>query len=219
MNDQHEVLLVEWERRHFQKKYKAFIRDGIIDPTLWAKAEPKVLFVLKESYGGPKDLREEIRHPGCAKWPIWWKAAYWCYACHYVFSGKELPPFPADDHAFKEASDLFLSSAVINVKKSNGQNPSNDDDLARYVREDADLIRRQIDLIKPDIVISGNVWWAEELWPNARPLYDLVWRMDDRLLVNFWHPSWYQPDNKLFYYTLGSLLTTAIGRTRVVAAA
>lgn len=214
---EHELLLERWSKLPYHGK--DFVKDGIIDPTRWQTVTPKVLFVLKESYGGPKDLRKEILDTGYAKWNIWWKAAYWCYACHHVFRGNVLPPFPADDSGFEEASDLFLSSAVINIKKSHGQHPSDDDDLARYVRKDADLIRQQIELIKPNILISGNVWWADELWPNARPVYDLVWQVGERLLVNFWHPSWYQPDNKLFYYTLGCLLTNAIVRSRVIAAA
>ena len=110
MHDDHDLLLEKWAKRHSDKFYKGFVKDGIIEPTRWANAKPKVLFVLKESYGGPKDLRQEILAARSAKWNIWWRAAYWCYACHFVFNGQELPPFPADDAAFKESSDLFLSS-------------------------------------------------------------------------------------------------------------
>jgi len=215
----HDLLLQEWAKRHLEKGYHGFKKDGIIDPNRWENTTPKVLFVLKESYDGPKDLRKEILETGCAKWKIWWTVAYWCYACHYVAQSGTLPQFPAaNPAACNEASDLFLSSAIINIKKSNGQHPSSNDDLEHYVNEDADLIRQQIEIINPNILISGNVWWAQKLWPDARQVYDLVWRTGDRLLVNFWHPA-HRLDNELFYYTLGCVLMNATGRSRVVAAA
>jgi hypothetical protein len=206
-----------WRRRHLEKGFDGFIKDGIIDPSRWSTAKTKILFLLKESYDGPKDLRVEIRETGFAKWQIWRKCAYWCYACHHVFLDT-LPPFPDHDPAFREASDLFLSSAILNIKKSNGRHPSDYEDLAPYAREDGDLIRQQIELISPKIVISGNVWYKDEFWPEARQVYDFVWQAGDRFIVDFWHPACQFP-NKLLYYTLSCSLANAVGRSRLVAVA
>jgi len=215
MHEEHERLLEMWSKRE-RHEGQAFVKDGIIDPVRWSAATPKVLILLKEAYGDSDwDLRDELKRTG-ANHRIWWNAAYWCYAAYNAMRG-ELPPFPDDDCS--KASDLFLGCAVVNVKKSNGVNPSGNEDIASYAREDGELIRQQIELINPDIIICGKVWsYVRHLWPDAQRIYDLVWQADGRILVDFWHPACQFP-KQLLYYTLGCLLRNAVGRSQFRVAA
>ncbi|MBX9906080.1 MAG: hypothetical protein K2Y31_17170 [Burkholderiales bacterium] len=207
--ESHEQLLSRWcELSHHRNK--PFIKDGIIDIHRWEHAPRKVLLLLKEAYGEEDategyDLRKVIRDEwNGPKYKIWWTAAYWCYAIHH--SKSTFSKFPSDDEAYALASESLLSSATINVKKSNGKSISDSDEITQHAMRDGDLIRLQIELINPEIVICGNTWGAvQHLWPDAVPTYDLVWKHDSRYFIDFWHPANQFP-NALNYYALGCLL-------------
>lgn len=217
MNDPHEELLKEWaaSARHYAK---CFIRDGIIDPGRWSQAPRKVLFILREAYGDPTDtegwdLRTVIREWDGPKYKIWWTVSYWAYALHRA-SLHSVPPFPVDATAFKAARQALLSCAAINIKKSGGKSSSDLDDLASYANSDGIFIRRQVDLIAPQIVVCGNVWsLIQRFWPDARQVYDAVWEAGGRTIIDFWHPANQFP-NQLNYYALAALLQNsgALGR-------
>jgi len=209
--DEHELLLNEWSRRP-RHIGRAFIKDGIIDKPRWSGTTEKVLLLLKEAYGGNGeswDLREHIRTYGVTG--TWKKAAWWCYAAHHAMRGVALPPFDDGDATRAAAEECFLSSAIVNVKKSDGKNPSDDEDVASYVRSDGDLICRQVELINPDIVISGNVWWCcKELWPEANRVYDLALLVGRRIFIDYWHFANHQFPNQLNYYTIGCLIQNVV---------
>jgi hypothetical protein len=207
----HENLLSEWRDLEHHVG-KGFILDGIIDPIRWSAASRRVLLLLKEAYDEPGvtegyDLRTVIRDRWKGpKYNIWWKAAYWCFGAH---ANDGFPEMPADDAAYSGASEALLSSAIANVKKSNGRSESSDEEIAQYARRDGDYLKRQVELIDPGIVICGNTWAAvRHLWPAARKVIDLVWENDGTLIVDFWHPANQFP-NKLNYYSLGFLLHRA----------
>jgi len=205
--DAHESLLEKWSRRP-QHAGECFIQDGIIDADRWARAKPRVALLLKEAYDEPGataaqswDLRKFLRETG-PKWKIWWTAAYWCYAVRQLGSGN-LPPFPVEEHDAKEA---LLSSAIVNIKKSGGRSYSDIGEITRVAKDDGLLIREQIDLINPQVVICGYTWeCVKPLWPEPDRIYDLVWRVGERVFVDFWHPANYYPD-QLNYYALAGVL-------------
>jgi hypothetical protein len=207
--DPHEAVLSAWaEREHHRGK--GFIRDGIIDAARWAGARRRVLLLLKEAYGelrgsGDWDLckviREEWQGP---KHKIWHTAAYWCYAAQNTVP--QLPIFPPSREA---AADALLRAAFVEIKKSNSSSSSNNDDISSYAERDGDLIKRQIELIKPEIILCGNTWWAvKHLWPEAQQEYDAVWKTKHFSFVDFWHPANRFP-HSLNYYALGCLLQNA----------
>ena len=201
-----EEVLDKWAQREHHAD-KGFIRDGIIDPARWRKAPRKVLLLLKEGYGEGEDwdlrelIREQWQRP---KGNVWWKAAYWCYAAQNAVP--RIPAFPSLDDDRKALIEALLSAGAVNIKKSDGGSSSNDDDIERYATADGDLLKSQIDLINPDIVICGNTWWfVKHLWPMAQQIYDLVWMSDGVLFVDFWHPANRFP-HVLNYYALGCLI-------------
>jgi hypothetical protein len=188
---------------------KGFILDGIIDEARWRSARRKVLLLLKEAYDEPGvtegfDLRAVIRDRWKgAKYNIWWNAAYWCYAAQ-AQSG--VPPLPASEAEYVAANEALLGAAVVNVKKSDGRSESSETDIARYATLDGSLLKEQIRLIHPEIVICGSTFGAvRDLWPAAAQAYDLLWKCDGMLIVDFWHPANQFP-KKLNYYCLGCIL-------------
>lgn len=107
--------------------------------------------------------------------------------------------------------EALLSAATVNIKKSAGRPESTAEDLRSYADRDGDLIKRQVELIAPDIVICGGTWdYVKRLWPAARPAYDhQVWRINSIDFIDFWHPANRWPDS-LLYYALGWLIQNGI---------
>jgi hypothetical protein len=214
----HEQLLNQWAALPHHRG-KCFIRDGIIDATRWEKAPRKLLLILREAHGEPEetegwDLRDVIRKDwGGPKYKVWWTVAYWAYLVHKG-SVHRVPPFPADDSAWNAAREALLSAAAINIKKSSGKLSSDWDNLKMYAKTDGQLIRRQVDLIDPQIVICGNLWpLIENLWPDAKDIYGPTCLADGRFFIDFWHPANQFPDD-LNYFALAHLLQSsgALGR-------
>ncbi len=56
----HQAILKEWRERP-PNATETFVSDGPIDPNRWLKIERRVLFLAKESYGGPGGLPELVR--------------------------------------------------------------------------------------------------------------------------------------------------------------
>jgi len=214
-------LFQQWAARH---KGKTFVQDGIIDKKKWDAAKSKILFLLKEPYSDRQmswDLRENIigtvNEMGLVG--SWRQASYWSYACHHRIVHGTLPSFPAKAEE-RELVDLFLSSAVLNVKKvDDGQSSSEPEVIKKYADMDGDLILQQVGFISPQVMICGYTWdCVKHLWPNAKPVYDPGVLRDGNLwIINFWHPANRYP-HALTYYCLGALLEHA-GVHKVKAAA
>lgn len=208
----HDGLLEKWSREKHHQKH-CFIKDGVVDTVRWRCADPKVLFLLKEAYDdngrSSWDLRRYLRkEPSALNNPTWRNAAYWCYAIHHIKRGRlpGLPFLPERKAEYDHAVELLLSSAVVNIKKSKGQHRSSNIDIEGYARRDRELIQKQINLIKPDVVICGNTWQFVEAWfPNRKQLWDGVYRVEQRLFVNYWHPSARGSDELKYYALAGQL--------------
>ncbi len=209
--NEHELLLESWAARPHHSK-KGFVKDGIIDPARWNTTSIKVLFLLKEAYPDEPHkatdwdlrilLKENWKKP---KGVLFRRAACWAYAAKH-FSDPIQPQLPADDNAWSEAGECLLSAAIVNVKKSCGKNSSDLEDIKMHAQVDGEFLKRQIELIMPNIVICGYTWFAvQHLWPGAEVLYHRSYQADKKVFIDFWHPANRYP-NDLNYYTLTSLL-------------
>ncbi len=103
--------------------------------------------------------------------------------------------------------------AVVNVKKSNGGSESEYEDLKKYALEDRLEIKRELEIIQPDIIVCGNnlsllkLVLGEELqnddtWDNMLAL----WK--DTLVLDYYHPAVHYP-NRVNYYALMAICDVA----------
>lgn len=200
-------LIERWQERSHHRG-EAFIVDGILDEELWAQAPRKVLFLLKEAYTQKPngfDLRRHVRAGKRVAGPTWWRMGCWAYLLHH-FDIARSPCFPAERSVMRSA---LLSSAVVNVKKSNGKNTSDMDDIVEYAKRDGDLLREQISNINPDIIVAGGTWAAVPLiWKDSRKTSHRFHQTSAGPLINFWHPA-AQIHNDLLYYSLAGILQAA----------
>jgi hypothetical protein len=90
----------------------------------------------------------------------------------------------------EELREALLSSAVINIKKSNGRSSSEDEEFKEFARLDGDVLKRQVSLIDPEFVICGHTWkFVFHLWPEARKAGEWKHRIGTLVFVDFWHPA------------------------------
>ena len=114
--DQHNALLQSWEDKI--RDSDGFIRDGIIDKSLWGQVHPKILFILKDGYNpdgtnASWDLRTLVREdPNILSDITFKETACWSYCLQ---SNLDFPT--ADDLELRKA---LRSTAIINIKKNPG---------------------------------------------------------------------------------------------------
>ena len=201
-----------WENRHIAKNYHHFIRDGIVDESWWLQEQcvPKICFFLKEArtqeehYVLTDDLR--AREP----WRLWQRVAIWTQAIQAAFSCEHA----YDDEKLKLRSHTAIKQiAVVNVKKSDGKNTSNDKDLIVFANQDKDLLKQELELIDPDIIVCGytfrflSIVLGDELEAGKRQdtMY-CFWK--DKLIIDYYHPASHYP-NRVNYYALMSICRMA----------
>jgi len=211
-----------WKRRELHKE-QFFITDGIIDEERWKSAEIKILYILKEAYESDENQSEEwdlakylSNGLGIIKKKMWWTVSQWSYGLRKLHETNEVVPFNEQFKADEDFNEAFLSSAIINIKKSSGKVSSNKSDLALYVKEDWDLISEQIEEINPDLIICGSTLPIIEehlkYTPSALKKCDeWLYKSDKYYFVDFWHPANQYP-NKLNYYSLLTALRFSIDK-------
>lgn len=131
-------------------RYKDFVSDN--NPKL---NDRKIAFVLKETCGGDHDwsltgwLAETLPMDG-----IWKRIIEWTYGIRSVSEG--LVPYMQDIAAYNRR--LLRQIAVVNLKKSNGKYPSDNREVAEYARRDQAELRKQLEIIAPDVIVCCSTF-------------------------------------------------------------
>ena len=206
-----EKLFNEWEKDKFHDQ-NTFIRDGIISYDCWNKVPVKILYLFKEAYtkgNGNFNLCEEI--VGSAPYRNWWTVAKWTYLILEIFNNKKIPEYP--ELRWEEANELLCNIAVVDIKKSNGQTLSSYSDLHLFIKNDKNKLKKEIDIIDPQIIICGNVFnlyktiYSNELIEKVKNSKK-CFSHNNRLIVDFWHFANRKP-NKEVFSELGNILIKA----------
>lgn len=206
-------LFDTWEKRHLDAGYKRFIRDGIVNEEWWSQEQsvPKICFFLKEArteqeqgYNLVQDLYNY------EPWKLWQRVAVWTQAIQLAFSGERAYD---EDKIRMKAHEAVKQTAVVNVKKSNGLAESQGDDLWQYVRDDKDLLKKELELINPDIIVCGYTFgMLSEVLGNELDMDGTIDTMygfwKDKLVIDYYHPACHYP-NRVNYYALLSICRLA----------
>lgn len=228
----HDKLMVEWRSRHRAAGYKEFVTDGVVCPEVWFSQTTRVLYILKEANNGGEgdgtdwSLPDYLNRPDGGKGRTWTAAAEWQYALQNT-TADGIPAFDnwlgapvGDMRKYREIQKALLRQcAVLNIKKSNGRNPSNDDDLSRYVSEDGDLLKRQIAIISPTVILCGGTFHL--LKPDAKRIFGEeassfpdkgCFPIDGKILIAYYHPANQYPA-LLSYYGLAGMYHHCLKQT------
>ena len=136
------------------------------------------------------------------------------YLCNCDFKKRVNKRGEYDDEVLRsKEKEIIDRIAVVNVKKSNGGSESEYEDLKKYALEDRLEIKRELEIIQPDIIVCGNnlsllkLVLGEELqnddtWDNMLAL----WK--DTLVLDYYHPAVHYP-NRVNYYALMAICDVA----------
>lgn len=200
---ENEKLFAEWKNDEFHDK-NSFVKDGIIDLGIWKNQSPKILFLLKEAYTketGEMDLTEELAES--APYKNWWNASGWIYAINELYNNKDKKPEYYELSSWEEGNTLLKSVAVVDIKKSKGNTLSNYTDLDTYLEHDKDRLRKQIDLINPNIILCGRLFnYYKAIYPEGViekiEETNKCYIHNDRLIIDFWHFANRFPKTEIF---------------------
>ena len=141
------ALMVAWCAR-WQEQYSSFNEDGIVDYERWAALPDgkHILVLLKETNGLQGSLVKCLRHGGNGK--TWNNVVRWA---KMALDGVYLENVSQND-----SQNIIRNIAVMNLKKYAGGSRANAKEIERVAHQDADLLRRQIELYEPDILLTGG---------------------------------------------------------------
>lgn len=182
------ALFVEW-RFAVGQEGNRFIADGIIHEPSYRAASTQILFLGKEpnepSEVASWDFREEW-----AKDPDWKHAVQakrWAFG---ILNG-----FPAWEQAQSPPVNTLLQVACMNVKKTGGNGSSKYEDIVHHVQAHGNLLRKQVEIIAPRIIIGGLRGY--ELWSTlvgSEVRMEMaegvgIFRWGQAKVIDFFHPS------------------------------
>ena len=169
-----EKLFDEWSKKHAEKlstdapylmpeqeePYGGFVRDGIINLESWKQQKVRICFILNEAggrfdmdhYPDGFDLTAEWNEKGSFS-KFMFKLSVWTKAIQDAFAP---PSTYKKSDVSKIRDDLIRSIAVVNIKKSDGQRHSDFERLQHFANEDAEELRRELEIVNPNIIICGE---------------------------------------------------------------
>jgi hypothetical protein len=139
-----EKLFKEWRKRH------DVVKDGIVDAGRYACEGTKVLYILREVNGGGNwDLRELLRDHTHPYGDTWKNISRWQYGIEHA--GDKASWNVADDTIADKR--ILRHIAAINLRKDDGAGSADMNVIRRYAQHDQDLLRQQIKLCNPDVIV------------------------------------------------------------------
>ncbi len=147
-----EALFCKW-----RKKRTNFIQDGIVCQRNYNMSKIKVLYVLKEVNGadGGWNFLSFLENGG--QWKTWNNIVRWQYGIENIDNFQN-NNYKNVDKVYNQKRKTYLKNiAVINLKKESGGSSSNMKEIEQYCEEDKELLQKQIELYKPDLIIGCGV--------------------------------------------------------------
>ena len=183
------LLFDEWKIQ--RPDYINFCEDGILVQSKWKNSNPKILFLLKETYSHFIDISGPMGPYGTSK-TFWRKMKIWTYIITELMNNRE--PIFEKIYEIKELPNDSI--AYVNIKKNaektenNGEANSDYSDILSYAKKDKDFLKRQIDLINPDIILCcATIDFAKELYPDLSSISNKLFQADRKLIISYSHPS------------------------------
>jgi len=202
----HDSLLDAWEEK-FPTDKLHFNRDGIISTDHWVKSDVKILFILKETNKAKQNVVNAITNALSSKKSGWWKGQVlrrvgrWAYGLAN-YSG-EVPSFKDAKSFGKEAT---WSVAYINMRKTAGGSSTNKKSFDAHVKDYAPYIKRQIELIEPDVIVLGGTFKSvkKHIFPQMEHVCKRIHRHNKIIFINAFHPAAIVKSDGIYHQVLDS---------------
>src|SRR5690606_11491161 len=183
------------------------ITDGIIDIEKYFRAKYKILWILKEPYddfdengnpvGGDWALDEVLRKKLSFSEFEGGRKTYlpMIYTSWGILNGFQLWGEMGNVHSDPSMIEALKSVAYINVKKLPGYTTSQASVIEAAYKENKDILKDQIDVYNPDVVIGGSTLYMffNDLGLSSADFQSLgsveYSIKDERIYICAYHPS------------------------------
>ena len=219
------ALFAEWNMVHKNRGWSGFVSDGFVDPAAYENTFPRICFFLKEAYSKESTADWSLSDwlAGGAMTRMWGTVAEWAYGISQT-TMDSIPHKPKLSQDEKTA--VLKTVSVVKVKKSNGNVQSDYGDLLRYAVADQTILRRELEILRPDVIVCGNnsgllrLLYGAKVQENGkisgegRIPYSFLHEngyalMGDQIILDFYHPANQYP-SLLNYYTICGLFQQAL---------
>ncbi|GEM_PF-1795721 len=193
-------LRMEWHQSYGCNQVD-FIYDGPTDSRLWFNSKYRILCLLKEAHGGGTWDHAEAIHTdlgllrvgGTANQATHYRMVEWLYAIERTLNGQSVDIEEERRTDYPECRAVMLRSAWINIKKANGVSHSDANDLSIVVRRDHIFLKKQIDMLNPQIILCCATFEIarDPLFSNCARIQGtkFSYRSEGRVIVNYRHPA------------------------------
>ncbi|MFR1323829.1 MAG: hypothetical protein ACLSBL_01855 [Ezakiella massiliensis] len=170
------------------------IKDGLADESQYLSAEYKIIYIMKEVNGGKGwDLRDFIKDGGRSQ--TWDNIARWTEGILNL--DKDYPwDYLKEDNEARRMKYLKKIGAV-NLKKLSGTYESIPNEISAAACENKQIIKEQIDLYDPDIIIccgtavdyvNNCIDPAYKNWQMTRRGIPYI-RLANKIIIDHCHPG------------------------------
>ena len=188
--------------KEVKKLYKYAMYDGVVNEKIYCNASLKILWILKEvndedDYNQREvfDYKIKIETRGEGWWRTLDPIIYISYSLLNNFMNWEKMYYITEQ---PEMINILKQIAYINLNKETGGSVSNNNALRTAYNKYKEIIRLQINIANPDIIIGGNTlqflyedYGIQENQIKAVDGFDLgYYDTLDRLYINSYHPNY-----------------------------
>ena len=197
MKENLKELFNQWQKELDGK----FVPDGTINFEQWEKTNKKILVILKETndfdnFGLNDLINKNITN---SKSGIW-KGLTW-HNIGRVSYGLLNTSAPFKD-AHKKRKETLKHIAVMNIKKTAGKSKSKYKTIKFHAEKYKDYIKKEIEIINPDIVILGGTYDFLKNILNLEKISDNLYKEkgnDKRIYIKCYHPGYFRISTKEYY--------------------
>ena len=200
--------------RKLQEKYQPFLTgkneftyDGPSNWDIWETEKLKILFLVKEARLGYHPCVKE--QPTTSRFSR--SIARWKIAIKKSIINNEKILLPKNYELPKYNDDV----AIVEVKKLNEEKSfSNNGQICHYANQDKDFLKRQIDLLSPNVIVCCSTFQSyniiyQNIYTVKKKLHSVdkcnSWLLDNRLVIDFFHPSTFHKTSKYLFETIAEL--------------
>lgn len=196
-----EKLFKEW-RLLVRQDSDHFVEDGIICKEKWLKSNKKILFILKETNDYKGSISELIKiavisRPKSGLWqrPTFHNIGRWAYGLLHIMD-KEVKYKDAD----KFRKEALLSCAFMNIKKTTGGSTATKS-VDEHAKKYSNFIRREIELIEPDIIIFGGTYdiMKKYVFLEMENVSPRVYKYKEYICIDANHPAYFKMKREDMY--------------------
>ena len=174
-------LLKSW--RADRPNYE-FCCDCVLGNEAWETLDPKIAFILKESNDDFHPKAGETYLPSGGNSHLFWRNLnMW----KFITEKRGECSF---EQTLAEKEKPATGFAYINLKKNaQSRRISDSNDIMTYVERDWSFLLREIDILKPDVLFCCGTFYFIEQKLKAIRFGERVSKLEDMLVVDFYHPS------------------------------